>query len=90
MMMKKLERGKNAKQLIKLMVRMFTTYIKYVHSITGDNDSEFADHETIVEFTEQQIKQIQYKINSKPRKNLNFYSSKEVFFLNLHNLSCIH
>jgi IS30 family transposase len=29
----------------------------------------------------QQIKQIQYKLNSRPRAKLNFYSPKEIFFL---------
>ena len=29
---------------------------------------------------EKQIKEIQYKINNIPRKNLNFYSPKELFF----------
>jgi IS30 family transposase len=33
----------------------------------------------------QQIKEIQYKINNRPRKNLNFYSPKEIFLLNLQN-----
>jgi IS30 family transposase len=33
----------------------------------------------------QQIKEIQYKINNIPRKNLNFYSPKEIFLLNLQN-----
>ncbi|MDR2963896.1 MAG: IS30 family transposase [Bacteroidales bacterium] len=31
----------------------------------------------------QQIKQIQYKLNKRPREKLNFYSPKEIFFLNL-------
>ena len=34
---------------------------------------------------EQQIKEIQYKINNRPRKNLNFYSPKENFFRYLQN-----
>jgi IS30 family transposase len=37
----------------------------------------------------QQIKQIQYKINNRPRAKLNFYSPKEIFFLNLQKKSCI-
>jgi IS30 family transposase len=32
---------------------------------------------------EQQIKEIQYKINKRPREKLKFYSPKEIFFLNL-------
>ena len=31
----------------------------------------------------QKIKEIQYKINNRPRAKLNFYSPKEIFFLNL-------
>ncbi len=34
-------------------------------------------------FNQKTIKQIQYTINDRPRKNLNYYSPKEVFFLNL-------
>ena len=34
---------------------------------------------------EQKIKQIQYKINNRPRQKLNFYSPKEIFFINLQN-----
>jgi IS30 family transposase len=124
MMMEKLEHGKNAAQLTKTVVRLLTAYMKEVHSITGDNGSEFADHEKIAkalqtdfffthpysswekglientnklirqyipkgadfnDFNDQQIKYIQYKINNRPRRNLKFYSPKEIFFLNLQN-----
>ena len=34
---------------------------------------------------EQQIKNIQYKLNNRPREKLNFYSPKEIFFLNLNS-----
>lgn len=37
------------------------------------------------DFNDQQIKQIQYRINDRPRYKLNFYSPKEMFFLNLNN-----
>jgi len=37
------------------------------------------------ELNHQNIKKIQYKINNRPRKNLNFNSPKEIFFLNLQN-----
>ncbi|MDR0713793.1 MAG: IS30 family transposase, partial [Bacteroidales bacterium] len=122
MMMEKLEHGKNAKKLTETVIRMLLAYKKHVHSITGDNGTEFADHEAIAKalktqfffthpysswekglientnklirqyipkkanldnFNQQQIKQIQYKINNRPRENLNFYSPKEIFFLNL-------
>ena len=124
MMMEKLEHGKNAKELTKVVTRLLTGYMNDVHSITGDNGTEFADHQTIAKklktkffFThpysawekglientnklirqyipkktnfnslnQQQIKEIQYKINNRPRQNLNFYSPKEYFFLSLQN-----
>lgn len=122
MMMEKLEHGKNAKELTKTVVRLLTAYINSVHTITGDNGTEFADHQAIAKklktsffFTHpyaswekglientnklirqyipkktnfehlnyQQIKQIQHKLNNRPRAKLNFYSPKEMFFLNL-------
>jgi IS30 family transposase len=122
MMMEKLEHGKNAEELAKTVIRLLTAYINNVHSITGDNGTEFAEHQTIAKklktkffFThpysswekglientnklirqyipkktnfdsinQQQIKEIQYKINNRPRKKLNFKSPKEIFFLNL-------
>ena len=128
MMMEKLPKGKDAKELAKVVVRLLTAYKEHVLSITGDNGTEFAEHQRIAKllkteffFTHpyaswekglientnklirqyipkhtsfnhinnQQIKQIQYKINNRPRANLNFYSPKEIFFLNLRNQSCI-
>jgi IS30 family transposase len=119
MMMEKLEHGKNAKELAKTIIRLLTGYIHQVHTITSDNGTEFADHQTIAKalktkfyFTHpysswekglientnklvrqyfpkktnfnnlnnQQIKEIQYIINERPRKNLKFYSPKELFF----------
>ena len=47
MMMEKLENGKNAKELTKVAVRLLIAYINSVHSITADNGTEFAEHETI-------------------------------------------
>ena len=123
-MMEKLQHGKNAKELTKTVTRLLTGYIKHVHTITADNGTEFADHQTIAKLlktsfffthpyaawekglientnklirqyipkgtnlnavTEQQIKEIQYKINNRPRKNLNFYAPIEIFSLNLKN-----
>ena len=122
MMMEKLQHGKNAKELSKVVSRLLTAYIRHVHTITGDNGTQFADHQNIARmlkakffFThpyaswekglientnklirqyipkktnfynlnEQQIKEIQYKINNRPREKLNFYSPKEIFFLYL-------
>ena len=124
MMMEKLKHGKDAKELTKTVTGLLTAYIRNVHTITGDNGTEFADHQTIAKmlktkffFThpyssrekglientnklvrqyipkktnfdnlnEQQIKEIQYKINNRPREKLNFYSPKEIFFLSLEN-----
>jgi IS30 family transposase len=123
MMMEKLKNGKNAKELSKVVTKLLIAYIGNVHTITGDNGTEFADHQTIAKmlktkfffthpysswekglientnklvrqyipkktnlskFNEQQIKEIQYKINNRPREKLKFYSPKEIFFLNLH------
>jgi transposase, IS30 family len=122
MMMEKLEHGKSAKELTKTVVQLLTAYINSVHTITGDNGTEFADHQTIAkklktsfffthpyaawekglientnklirqyiskktnleQLNQQQIKQIQHKLNNRPRAKLNFYSPKELFFLNL-------
>jgi IS30 family transposase len=122
MMMEKLKYGKNAKELAKVTVRLLSAYINHVHTITGDNGTEFADHQTIAKmlkaqffFThpysswkkglientnklirqyipkktnlnslnEQQIKEIQYKINNRPREKLNFYSPNTSVAFNL-------
>ena len=124
MMMEKPEHGKNAENLTKQVTGMLMAYSNHVHTITGDNGTEFADHQKIAKmlktkffFThpyaswekglientnklirqyipkktnfddvnQQQIKEIQYKINKRPRKNLKFFSPKEIFFLNLQN-----
>ena len=47
MMMEKLEKGKNAKELAKVVSNMLFAYVKNVHTITGDNGTEFAEHQTI-------------------------------------------
>ena len=122
MMMEKLKHGKNAKELTKTVTRLLTAYINHVHTITGDNGTEFADHQSLAkilktkfffthpysswekglientnklirqyipkktnfdQLNEQQIKEIQYKINNRPREKLNFYSPKEIFFRHL-------
>ena len=107
MMMEKLEHGKNAKELTKVVTRMLTGYMNHVHTITGDNGTEFADHQAMAKklktqfffthpysawqkglientnklirqyipkktnfntISKQQIKEIQYKINNRPRQ----------------------
>jgi len=124
MMMEKLKKGKNAKELTKVAVRLLTAYINNVHTITSDNGTEFADHESIAkslkakffftnpysswekglventnklvrqyipksinfnDINDLYIKNIQHKLNNRPRAKLNFYSPKEIFFLNLQN-----
>jgi len=47
MMMEKLEHGKDAKELTKVITRLLVAYKKHVHTATGDNGTEFADHQTI-------------------------------------------
>ena len=124
MIMEKLQHGKNAQELAKVVIGLLFAYKNNVHTITGDNETEFADHQTIAKklktdffFTnpyaswekglientnklvrqyipkktnfdtinQQQIKEIQYKINNRPRKNLKFFSPKEIFFAYLQN-----
>jgi IS30 family transposase len=45
--MEKLNTGKNAKELTKVVTRLLTAYINHVHTITGDNGTEFADHQSM-------------------------------------------
>lgn len=47
LMMKKLAAGKNAKELSKALIDMLLPYKSFIHSITSDNGTEFADHKTI-------------------------------------------
>lgn len=118
-MMEKLPNGKNAKMLAQVVIKLLLPYKEYVHSITTDNGSEFAEHKEIakrlntkvyfahpycswekglIEYTnklirqyipkkesfdnysDMDIKEIQYKINRRPRKNLNFENPKNAFF----------
>lgn len=46
-MMKKLNKGKDAKGLAKQLIEMLLPYKKVIHSITSDNGCEFANHKTI-------------------------------------------
>jgi transposase, IS30 family len=46
-MMKKLKKGKNAKGLAEEVIEMLIPYKDFVHSITSDNGSEFAEHKKI-------------------------------------------
>ena len=47
MMMGKLKHGKNAKELAKTVTRLLFAYANHVHTITDDNETEFAEHKTI-------------------------------------------
>lgn len=47
LLMRKLKKGKNAKNLLKEIVLMMLPYKKFVHSITSDNGTEFYEHKEI-------------------------------------------
>ena len=47
MMMEKLEHKKNAQELAKAVTRMLMAYMNHVHTMTGDNGTEFAAHQKI-------------------------------------------
>ena len=47
LLMEKLPEGKNATGLAKAVIRMLLPYKKWVHTITADNGTEFAEHKTI-------------------------------------------
>ena len=119
LMIRKLENGKNAKDLADTVIDMLLPYKNIVHSITSDNGTEFAQHQRIAEklqsefyfahpyaswerglseytnklvrqyipkksnfnnFDHEFVKQVQHKINRRPRKNLNFKNPKELFY----------
>ena len=119
LMMRKLDNGKQAGGLAKQLIDMLIPYKNNVLSITSDNGSEFAEHQTISEklktdfffanpyaswerglneytnklirqyipkgtnfqnITNNQITQIQHKINRRPREKLNFQNPKNLFY----------
>ncbi|MFV0366750.1 MAG: IS30 family transposase [Mangrovibacterium sp.] len=119
LLIRKLEYGKNADQLAKVVINMLRPYKKHVLSITSDNGSEFARHKliskkldckfyfahpysswerglseytnklvrqyilkksTFNQYDNEFVKQVQYKINRRPRKILNFETPKDLFF----------
>jgi len=49
LMMKKLRKGKNAKGLAEQVIDMLLPYKKFIHTITADNGTEFAEHKLISE-----------------------------------------
>lgn len=118
-MMKKLKNGKNANSLAKEVTQMLLPYKNYVHSITSDNGTEFAEHQKIAskleaefffchpysswerglseytnklvrqyiikksefnQYSDQYIKEVQYKINRRPRETLDFNNPKDLFY----------
>ena len=128
MMMRKLSKGKNAKQLARTVVSMLLPYKQNVLTITTDNGTEFADFKFIEErlntnifFThpysswekghientnglvrqyitkkmaikdihDETIKQIQYKLNRRPRKTQFLYTCKRVLQIILLNLQSV-
>lgn len=122
LIVKRLEAGKNAKALARVVVSLLLPYKKDVLTITTDNGSEFADFKYIEKWldtqvffahpysswekgaienanglirqylpkgmdfndvTNDEITQVQYKINRRPRKKLQFETPKTVFYRNL-------
>jgi IS30 family transposase len=55
MVMEKLWHGKNARELAKAVVRLLTACRQHVHTITGDNGTEFADHQAIASALKAQL-----------------------------------
>ena len=119
LLMRKLKKGKNAKNLLGEIVLMLLPYRESVLSITSDNGTEFYGHKEIArrlntlyffadpyashqrglnEYTNglirqyipknqtfehiegKIIRQMQHKINRRPRKKLNFENPKKIFF----------
>ena len=122
LLMEKLTEGKNAVGLAKTVIRMLLPYKKWVHTITADNGTEFAEHKLIAkkleagfffchpysswerglneytnglirqyirkgtsldEYDECYIKEVQHKINKRPREKLDFDCPKRLFFASL-------
>lgn len=120
--MRKLPKGKSAKELALSVIRMLAPFKQYVKSITTDNGTEFACHEMISKaldvpiyfadpysswqkgaienanglirqyipkgqvfehVSHQQIAKISHKINTRPRKKLNFKNPLECFYDNI-------
>ena len=120
--MKKLPQGKVAKGLASAVIDLLLPYKHYVHSITSDNGTEFAEHKLIAKklnadfffahpysswerglneytnklirqyipkkqtfytYNDQNIKDIQHKINQRPRKKLHYENPKHIFYTNL-------
>lgn len=122
LIVKRLDKGKNARALARTVVSQLLPYKKHVLTITTDNGSEFADFKYIEKWLDTQvffthpysswekgaienanglirqylpkglefndvsdsnIQQVQFKINRRPRKKLQFESPKSAFFRRL-------
>lgn len=123
LLMEPLPQGKNAEGLADALIELLLPYKDWVHTITTDNGTEFAQHQRIArrlqagfyfahpysswerglneytnrlvrqyipkgvpfgKYNRHDIKQIQYKINRRPREKLGFDTPKRLFFLSLH------
>ena len=117
--MRKLTKGKNAKELVRTVIHLLSPFKGHIRSITTDNGTEFACHEmiskslginiyfadpysswqkggienanglirqyvpkseTFEHVSRQQIKKFSKKINMRPRKKLNFRTTRECFY----------
>lgn len=122
LLMKKLPKGKHAKDLAKVVIELLLPYKNSVHTITVDNGTEFAEHQRIANklhadvffahpysswerglneysnklirqyipkkesfdnYSDQEIKEIQYKLNRRPREKLGFDNPKHFFYSSL-------
>lgn len=79
MLMAKSPKGKNAKAIARLVVRMLRPFVHHVLSITTDNGTDFSS------LSDDYILHVQTEINLRPRKLLNLSSPKQKFLLSLHN-----
>ena len=126
LLIRKLPKGKNAKDLARIAYAALLPYKDWVKAIVTDNGSEFAEFKYLEKwlhtsvffthpysswekgaienanglirqylpkrvdlntFSDEEILNIQLKLNNRPRKKLNFYPSKYVFFTKLMLLS---
>lgn len=53
--MRKLDKGKNAKELAQTVVKMLMPYKEYIKTVTTDNGTEFACHEIIAKGLETKV-----------------------------------
>lgn len=122
LLMEPLPQGKNAEGLADALIELLLPYKDWVHTITTDNGTEFAQHQRIArrlqagfyfahpysswkrglneytnrlvrqyspkgtsfgKYNRHDIKQMQYKINRRPREKLGFDTPKRLFFLSL-------